>query len=41
MAASILSGSPKNRLQPQLARDAIHLAECIERSVIERRTVDV
>jgi len=41
MVTSIESGVVSTKLSPTIARDAIHLAECIQRSVIERRSVDV
>lgn len=41
MVTSIESGVVSTKLSPTIARDAIHLAECIQRSVVERRTVDV
>jgi predicted dehydrogenase len=41
MAASIQSGSVADKLSPIFARDAIHLAERIQQSVIQRRTINV
>jgi predicted dehydrogenase len=39
MAASIVSRRAFDRLDAQTARDAVYLAECIQRSVVERRTI--
>jgi predicted dehydrogenase len=41
MVSSIESGVVTPKLSPTIARDAIHLAECIQRSVVERRSIDV
>jgi predicted dehydrogenase len=41
MVESVKSGAVASKLDVRLARDAIHLAECIQRSVIERQTVSV
>jgi predicted dehydrogenase len=41
LASSIESGVVHPKLSPTIARDAIHLAECIQRSVVERRSIDV
>ncbi|MDZ4850690.1 MAG: Gfo/Idh/MocA family oxidoreductase [Pirellulaceae bacterium] len=41
MVTSIESGDVAERLSSLVARDAIHLAECIQRSVIERRSIQV
>ncbi len=41
MVTSIESGVVTTKLSPTIARDAIHLAVCIQRSVVERRTVNV
>ncbi len=41
MASSIDSGAIHPKLSPTIARDAIHLAECIQRSVSERRSIEV
>lgn len=41
MATSIETGIIHPKLSPTIARDAIHLAECIQRSVVERRSIEV
>jgi predicted dehydrogenase len=41
MVQGIGNGVVAPRLDPVLARDAIHLGECIQRSVVEQRPIDV
>ncbi len=41
MIESIESGTVARKLDAQFARDAVYLAECIQRSVVERQTVSV
>ncbi len=41
MVTSIESGEVVAKLSPSIARDAIHMAECIQRSVVERCTIEV
>ena len=41
MVTSIESGKVVAKLSPTIARDAIHIAECIQRSVVERCSIEV
>jgi predicted dehydrogenase len=41
MIDSIESGTVARKLDARFARDAIHLAECIQRSLVERQTISV
>ncbi len=41
MVTSIETGVVITKLSPMVARDAIHLAECVQRSVVERRAIRV